>query len=417
MDFKHVIDDDDDEIQNDETSQQWLMRQLRKHLDYIPDQVLREFVLQQDITPLRNFMTGTRQRRGLFIIIDEVISTSVEHKFFGENELTEMKVEDKKGAEELSHQEVHNQIEQDLRNLENEKKPPLPKSKRKMRRFNSKKIKKETKKKTDQETERKLESETNPAVEVQSEIPNPAVPQPAQPQIEAPEFLGAHTSYVLRWFEETDIPQNKFVFLATRDEILSGTKSEFDKMFITGYCKDLSKYNTAIEIGQLLMDEISFEHKMNLVMQLETNEANTKVEKWQNPENRFENFILDSLVVSFQSSLQRMNTESLMDSSELDVESIEALLKSRVKLFTQSPNFNFAGPARAESCGPARGPEQVGPARFNFALARPGPARTPGYTCLGCRKKTRWRFGEAIVGSVETRRVPAKLDFQRFVST
>uniref|UniRef100_A0A1I7RWV6 TauD domain-containing protein n=1 Tax=Bursaphelenchus xylophilus TaxID=6326 RepID=A0A1I7RWV6_BURXY len=33
------------------------------------------------------------------------------------------------------------------------------------------------------------------------------------------------------------------------------------------------------------------------------------------------------------------------------------------------------GPARAENRGPARGPEDVGPARFNFSSARAGPGR------------------------------------------
>lgn len=35
------------EVQQDETSQQWLIRQLRQHVDHIPDQVLKEFALHQ----------------------------------------------------------------------------------------------------------------------------------------------------------------------------------------------------------------------------------------------------------------------------------------------------------------------------------------------------------------------------------
>ncbi|CAD5229260.1 unnamed protein product [Bursaphelenchus okinawaensis] len=328
MDNKHGQ-EDDEEIQNDETSQQWLMRQLRKHLEHVPDQVLREFVHQQDITPLRNFMTGTRQRRCLFIQIEEIVTTAVDHKFFDQNPLTEVEKDEKPIEEQLSQLEVDQHIEQELTDMQTRKKSVLSTNKRKMKRFNSKKSKKI------QEKETQLKPLKVPEKPVPA--PNPTIEAPPVPvQSDGPEFLKAHTSYVLKWYDEENVPESKFVFMATRDEILSGTKSEFDKMFVTGYCKDLFKYGKAIEIGKLLLKNITFEHKMNLVMQLETNQ--TKMEKWQDPEGRFENFILESLVNAFQSSLQRMNTESMLDPSELDVESIETLLKSRVKLFALAPS-------------------------------------------------------------------------------
>lgn len=86
----------------------------------------------------------------------------------------------------------------------------------------------------------------------------------------------------------------------------------------------------------LLEDKLNFERKIDILLQMELTDGH---EKWQDPEGRFENFIADSLVYSFSSSKYNLDAMmSVYDNNEmLDAESIEALLKSRVRAFTETP--------------------------------------------------------------------------------
>jgi hypothetical protein len=87
----------------------------------------------------------------------------------------------------------------------------------------------------------------------------------------------------------------------------------------------------------LLKEKLDFERKIDILLQMELTEGHAK---WQNAENRFENFIADSLVYAFsgpkRSQLDAM-MDALVDNEVLDLESIEALLRSRVRAFTKTP--------------------------------------------------------------------------------
>lgn len=88
----------------------------------------------------------------------------------------------------------------------------------------------------------------------------------------------------------------------------------------------------------LLKDKLNFERKIDILLQMELPSTERR-EKWQNPEDRFENFITDSLVYSL-SAPKRSQLDAMMDafadSDVLDLESIESLLKSRVRAFTRN---------------------------------------------------------------------------------
>jgi hypothetical protein len=83
---------------------------------------------------------------------------------------------------------------------------------------------------------------------------------------------------------------------------------------------------------------LNFERKIDILLQLEL-PASEKREKWQNLEKRFENFIVDALVYSM-STQKRTQMDNIMDvfsDAEMpDLESVESLLKSRVRAFTKN---------------------------------------------------------------------------------
>jgi hypothetical protein len=90
----------------------------------------------------------------------------------------------------------------------------------------------------------------------------------------------------------------------------------------------------------LLADKMTFIRQVDLLLQYEV-PATERREKWQNPEDRFENFIADSLIYAL-SGPKRSQIDALLDGIAdveivVDVESIESLLKSRVKAFTKAP--------------------------------------------------------------------------------
>jgi len=94
----------------------------------------------------------------------------------------------------------------------------------------------------------------------------------------------------------------------------------------------------------LLKDKLDFERKIDILLQMEL-PTTERTEKWQNAEDRFENFIADALVYSI-SAPKRSQMDAMMDafadSEILDLESIETLLKSRVRAFTKTPTKQAA---------------------------------------------------------------------------
>lgn len=43
----------------------------------------------------------------------------------------------------------------------------------------------------------------------------------------------------------------EFIFLATRDEPNTGVKSEFDRVFVVGYCRYAEKFKRVLELGKI----------------------------------------------------------------------------------------------------------------------------------------------------------------------
>lgn len=242
-------------------------------------------------------------------------------------------VHKKKSKSRSKSKKKKNDKDQASKEKSDDKEKPDTKNKK-----NNKKNKTESK---DKEKESKTE-ETQPKEALPPPPPQPVVPDPTALD-SAPSFMFGHTSYILKWFTEEDIPEDKFMFIATRDKSSTQTKNEFDKDYVVGYCKDVERFKRVVTVGEKLMGPQQFEVKINILMQLELSDTNNRDEKWENLENRFINFIIEALVLSFQTNLKRMHTDSFIDlrNSELDVESIESLLKSRVKVFSQNPVRNI----------------------------------------------------------------------------
>lgn len=106
----------------------------------------------------------------------------------------------------------------------------------------------------------------------------------------------------------------------------------------------------------LLLGPLAFQRQVDVLLKLE---LEGKAEGWQDAEERFENFVSDAFVLAFQNKAKRQS-ESLPDLNavELDVESVESLLRGRVRAFVQQPasaraarGTAFRSPRRSRSSG------------------------------------------------------------------
>ncbi|KAI6194948.1 hypothetical protein M3Y96_01179200 [Aphelenchoides besseyi] len=380
-------------IEPEETGQNWLLRHLRTLLDDVGESTLSDFLMQQDITVYRNFLTDGLPRRCLFISVHRPQnSPSVPHFFENApiqiptepvNETAEQKTEDQQNEEQIEDPKAAE--EQLARDLEKESKTPT-KTKRKMR--PSRRTRSQPKKIVDIGKEPTDVTKKNPVVRRRStkskentksakkkdekklggilkDTKDPKIEKPItniQPQteqqnavvmtdggqiivpIDMPNVSITPTApeITLKWQSAERVPLDcdEFVFVATRDEPNSGVLSDFDRLYVVGHCKNAERFRRILDIAIMLLEKANaFERQIDLLLQLELPMAERR-EKWQDAENRFENFIADSLVYAFQSTPKRNQMESLMESIatvEVDVESIESLLRARIRAFTKSP--------------------------------------------------------------------------------
>lgn len=90
----------------------------------------------------------------------------------------------------------------------------------------------------------------------------------------------------------------------------------------------------------LLGPKLDFERQVDMMLNFFC-PAGEEREKWQNDAERFENFITDSMVLAFSSVPRRSRAESVVSVSSMsegiDVESIDNLLRPRIRAFVQNP--------------------------------------------------------------------------------
>ncbi|KAI6218164.1 hypothetical protein M3Y99_01726700 [Aphelenchoides fujianensis] len=343
-----------------ETGQNWLLRHLKQLLEDVPENTLTEFVMQQDITAFRNFLTADSPRRCLFIAVLRPQAAGSPRQYFegaplqlpieppaetegGEQE--EKKEEDPKAAEE----QLAHELEQHSKTPAKSKRPMRPARRARARSISAKTEKADGKRKKKEKSplkKRRAKSEAKrEKEEKKEELPPP--PPPEEPQLivafDLPEVpVPVAPEIALRWAAASRVPADceEFVFVATRDEPNTGVLSEFDRIFVVGHCRVAEKFRRILDIaGKLLDCTEDFERQVDLLLQLEL-PLSERREKWQNAADRFENFIADALVFAFQSTPKRNQLEAMMDALstvEVDVESIESLLRQRVRVFTKSP--------------------------------------------------------------------------------
>uniref|UniRef100_A0A914Z4B0 Uncharacterized protein n=1 Tax=Panagrolaimus superbus TaxID=310955 RepID=A0A914Z4B0_9BILA len=324
-------------IDEQETSQMWILRHLRLHLEDINDSILANFVLQQDVTPFRNFMLDfNNERRCIFVLVCRqnqqlTVPTFPESLLFTDNTHVHPLV----ASEALPSDSIPklNPSIPETKSISGipQKQPgklmkPRAKSKKRSKSKDPKKMgEKENDAEKREEAKRQIIEEI-----VQNEISG----VPNQEGI-----------LQLKWSNSRRIPDetDEFVFVVSREVERMEEKSELDQSYFVGYCKNSRNFKRLIEIGTLILgSKMSFERQMDML--LFTNNAmagnpSTCREKWQSKVEKFENFICDSLGQAFWQATEnhQSRTDSILSLTEQSsaVESIESLLRPRIYAFVK----------------------------------------------------------------------------------
>ncbi|KAH7724076.1 hypothetical protein AAVH_08335 [Aphelenchoides avenae] len=337
----------------EETSQIWMLRHLRLHLEDVHDEILTASVLHQDITTFRNFMTDPRPRRILFVSVhrgrEEPTNLQAPIGETNPQILVEAAEEDDEDAEHDPLEKTDDEpsaTENDetkegasgsdregkkLKKLKNKKKKMKKRSKSRKPKKTGEEKARTSKKKAD---DKHKEDARRRREEVHKEILEELVQQEDRPPTE---------EISLKWHTIREMPKDyrEFVFVVTRDYPRMNEKSEFDQVYAVGYCKNVDRFRRLSNIAEILLGpKLDFERQVDMMLNFFC-PAGEEREKWQNDAERFENFITDSMVLAFSSVPRRSRAESVVSVSSMsegiDVESIDNLLRPRIRAFVQNP--------------------------------------------------------------------------------
>uniref|UniRef100_A0A914E8T8 Uncharacterized protein n=1 Tax=Acrobeloides nanus TaxID=290746 RepID=A0A914E8T8_9BILA len=183
----------------------------------------------------------------------------------------------------------------------------------------------------DEESKRKHEEELK---KKQEEAQKEILQEMIQLEIQDVNLNSLPPEILFKWHDVEKIPQeDEFVYIAVRDQPKMDEKNEFDQYYIVGYLKNAERYKKLIEIAHLILREkLTFERQIDMLF-MSQNLSATNREKWQNPDEAFENFITDSLCFAFW-----LSKKQELPTDDIDVESIEALLRPRLKNFVANPS-------------------------------------------------------------------------------
>uniref|UniRef100_A0A0K0F3W0 Uncharacterized protein n=1 Tax=Strongyloides venezuelensis TaxID=75913 RepID=A0A0K0F3W0_STRVS len=291
---------DDNESENNEvienntneTCQNWILRYLKIFLNDVDEKYLIDFILHNDISPVKNFIFTFSVMSVIFIKIIKPKKTEETQKILG---LT---------------QEKSGKLPQDF-------------DKKKKKRVYSMNVHKKKKKK-------KLKKQKNNEEKVVENNGNINEMEAEQPEI------------ILEWSLNKLIPRSEFILITVKNstktsevELDEENEESFDNNFFIGHVENVSKLNSLFNIGETLLgDDFDFNSKMELLMRfisINSTCSSSEYQKW-NPEiDQFMDFIYDCIVKSFTKTLSiEILTDFIM------VESIEELLKPRIDSFVQS---------------------------------------------------------------------------------
>ncbi|KAI1726079.1 hypothetical protein DdX_02773 [Ditylenchus destructor] len=139
----------------------------------------------------------------------------------------------------------------------------------------------------------------------------------------------------------------EFVYILTRDSLKTDEKSEFDRIYHMDYCTDMGPIRNVLRTGKTLLGaEVPFQMQIDMLVNLQTPSGTMRTVYWQNPEFRFENLILDSVVkaekgrslnVLGASSSGQQFVAALVE-QENSAEFIDNLLRPRIYAYVTNPS-------------------------------------------------------------------------------
>uniref|UniRef100_A0AC35FYB6 Uncharacterized protein n=2 Tax=Panagrolaimus sp. PS1159 TaxID=55785 RepID=A0AC35FYB6_9BILA len=333
-------------IDEQETSQMWILRHLRLHLEDINDSILANFVLQQDVTPFRNFMLDfNNERRCIFILVcrqNQQLSLPIPASLlFTDATTTPRSVE---ASEVMAPPDpIQKPISSDIKPASGTASGALQKpSPGKLMKPRAK-----SKKRTKSKEPKKASAEKENNDEKREEAKRQIIEEIVQSEISA--IPNQDGILQLKWSNSRKIPDetDEFVFVVSREAERMEEKSELDQSYFVGYCKNSRSFKRLIEIGTLILgSKMTFERQMDMLLfannALAGNSPSTR-EKWQNKIEKFENFICDSLGKAFWRQSSEINNNqsradsilSLTEQQHSSVESIESLLRPRIIAFVK----------------------------------------------------------------------------------
>ncbi|KAE9548082.1 hypothetical protein FO519_008705 [Halicephalobus sp. NKZ332] len=277
------------EVDEQETSQMWILRHLRLQLEDVEDAVLTNFIYQQDVTLFRNFMMDfSTEYRCIFILVCRNIPQLMslpENILSSEMESSRIQAIPDTQRTQLSVPQVS----------------PAPTSQ--------------------QILDEIVRSELSTAKE--------------------------ENGLQLKWSLTRKIPEetNEFIFIVSRLEEKKSEKSELDQAYFVGYIKNAQKFKKAIQIATLVLGEkMDFERQVDMLLygvNAAVGNPSSMREKWQRKIERFENFIVNSIGHGYwQSPANPGRSESILSLTDQKsaVESVESLLRPRIHAFVKNPN-------------------------------------------------------------------------------
>uniref|UniRef100_A0A7E4W5D1 Uncharacterized protein n=1 Tax=Panagrellus redivivus TaxID=6233 RepID=A0A7E4W5D1_PANRE len=307
------------EVEEHETSQMWILRHLRLHLEDVNDSVLANFVLQQDITPFINFMMDFRnEKKCLFIIVSRYEARPV---------ATPTIVIDEPAPPPPVVKEEPKPVKISITKSAGG-------SGKKMIKLKAKSKKQKAAKKAEETKIADQERESTSRQQIIDEIVE-------HERLAVPSQEG---TVQLRWSDARAIPEDsEYVFVVSRMKERRSERSELDQQYFTGYIKNSQAFKRVNEIAhQIFVAKMNFEREIDLLLYAVAAMSNNIPgrEKWQNPDENFENFICDALGHAFwqpTTSTGRNDSIISLGDQRSAVESVESLLRPRIQAFVKDP--------------------------------------------------------------------------------